>query len=227
MRGNEILISDSPIIEVINCLYKAFDVFNHEFFDDEIEYPIITLQKQRSNNLGHYVLTPTWFEGEESYHEININPLHLNDRAYEILGVLLHEMCHAMNNQNGIKDCSGKKHNKKFIAQASRVGLRDGENNGDWGYTLPTDELKEKFNELFDKEFLDTVESCLYMDDAVEVKTPKKRKKTIFEYVCPHCGLTVKAKAEKNIVCGECEIQLEMQIEEDENEETEIGEFGK
>lgn len=209
----------SPIEEVTNCMYKAFDIFNRELFNNEVNYPIITFQKQRQNNLGHYVLDETWFEENDGFHEININPLHLNDRAWEILGVLIHEMCHAINNQNGIKDCNGKKHNKKFVAKAQEVGLRDGNNDGNYCYTLPTDELKEKFNEWFDKDFLDKIESCLYMDSQTDTKTKNKRKKTIFKYVCPSCGMIVKAKAEKNIVCGACEMQLEMEEVEDEEEE--------
>ena len=209
-----------PLIDVANQLYFAFETLNNRLFDAEIANPIITLQKEKQNVLGHYLIETTWFNGCDEYNEININPLRLSENAYTILGILLHEMCHAYNAQNGIKDVSGKKHNKKFIALAESVGLIDGENDGNWGYTVPTEDLIDNFNEWFDEDFISELNDCIYMYLDVEEKPKKKRAKTIFKYTCPNCGMEVKAKAEKNIVCGACNEQLEMEeVENDEEEE--------
>ena len=211
----------NPISEITDSLYKAFSILNERLFDGVLANPVITIQKEKKNTLGTFATKPTWFKKDDEsicYHEININPLYLNEDYIDILSVLVHEMCHMYNSQNNIKDTSGKKHNKKFKAIAEQVGLKDADDNDNWGYTTASGALKECFKDI-GEDIIEVLNTCVYLNDDVYNNPPKKRKKTIFKYICPSCGMVVKAKAEKNIVCGACEMQLEMEEVEDEEEE--------
>ena len=49
----------------------------------------------------------------------------------------------------------------------------------------------------------------------------KPVKKNLFKYVCNSCGMKVYAKAEKSIMCGNCNVELEMEQVEEESESEE------
>jgi uncharacterized protein YlaI len=45
----------------------------------------------------------------------------------------------------------------------------------------------------------------------VPVDEKEKKPKTMFTYVCPQCEEKIKAKEGKNIICGDCKVEFEMQ----------------
>lgn len=201
------------LINITKELYRIFDILNENYFDSELGEPIITIQKQRINNLGHFIWGETWTDmnTNKSYYEINLNPINLDRDIYEIIGTLLHEMCHYYNCINNINDCNGNKHNKKFKTIAEKVDLIVDEDN--YGITYASDELKR----FIDENVLPNKDSFgLFMDLGLDTDEEKKpRKKTQFKYICPKCGMVAKAKAELNIICGACGVELEMETEEE------------
>ena len=58
---------------------------------------------------------------KKTVHEINMSAEHL--KTHDMGELMLHELAHAENNVLGVKDCSGRQHNKKFKAMAERLGL--------------------------------------------------------------------------------------------------------
>lgn len=178
--------------------------------------------------MGHFTLGKVWKDKHlidsddndaienTSFYEINLDPRYFSRDVIDIIGTLLHEMVHYYNKANGIKDCSGQNHNKKFKVAAENVDLivEKGDSVG-WGYTSVSDELRKFIeNEIQpDSSVFDYFHS-----DVIEVDKPrKKRKKNIFKYTCPMCGMEVKGKRDSKIKCGDCEAELEMEDIEDED----------
>lgn len=196
-------------------LYKAFDLFNEHYFDNELPPCMITLQKKRLNNLGHFVVEPTWFsqQSDDEFYEININPINMNREPEKILGILLHECIHYYCTLSNLKDIKSNKHSTVYKEVAENHGLCvEYDDKLGWAITEPTEESIELVKDLIEE----------YKDDFVYMMVEKKPvKKTQFLYTCPNCGLKAHAKAEKNIVCGDCGVNLEMEEIEEDNESEE------
>ncbi|MBS6954260.1 MAG: SprT-like domain-containing protein [Enterocloster asparagiformis] len=201
----------------LNELYRIFDILNEKYYEGKLSPPVITLQKARSNNLGHFTLGKVWRQKEHdedenlARYEINLNPLYLNAPVEQIVGTLQHEMVHYANAFYGVKDCNGNVHNKKFKALAEEVGLivEKGKSVG-WGFTEPDDTLLKFIRDTImpDEKAFDYFRG----GDREEEKPPKN--KTSFKYTCPGCDLVVRAKRDKRIVCGTCGCELEMEEDE-------------
>ena len=97
-------------------LYRIFEILNAEFFNNSLDYPIITIQKARKGHFGWFTLDKVWTNKEDTdaKYEINIGAEHLQDSTESIVDTLLHEMVHYQNKVNAIRDCNGQVHNKKF-----------------------------------------------------------------------------------------------------------------
>lgn len=195
-------------------LYKAFDLFNYSLFNNELPECMITLQKKKETNNGHFVPIKTWFhEGNEEAlaYEININPINMNRPLDEVLETLLHEMVHYYCTLNNIKDVKGNGvHTDLFCIQCESHGLNC--EIGGKGYDLTS--LKPEVLENND-DFIKSYEGKVYYM-YVEKKPVKKN---LFKYTCPMCGLKIYAKSDKNVVCGDCGCELEMEEVEDEGED--------
>ena len=200
----------------LNELYRIFGLLNKVYFENKLPDPVITIQKTRPNNLGHFTLYKAWKnkddkENEEAAkYEININPLNLNRPVEEIVGTLQHEMVHYANKLNDIKDCNGQVHNKKFKDLAENVGLicEKSQKYG-WGYTTLSNSFMVHVNEEVKPD-----EKCFeYFRDVGVQKAKKESVKKIFKYSCPNCDLEVKSKPDKQIKCGNCEVDLIMECD--------------
>lgn len=119
-------------------------------------------------------------------------------------------MCHLYNLQNGKQDTSrsGIYHNKVFKDTTESHGLTV-EHIDKAGYcrTAFTDELKKWID---DNITFSTVNVFKTRFDPSEGK-PSKPKQSSRKYVCPCCGLIVRATKECRIMCIECD--EEMQVE--------------
>lgn len=128
-------------------LYRIFGILNEKYYDNKLPDPVITIQKTRPNNLGHFTLGKVWqpIDKEsisDAKYEININPLNLNRSVEQIVGTLHHEMVHYDNKLKEVKDCSGQVHNRKFKESAERVGLIcEKSKSYGWGFTTLCDDL--------------------------------------------------------------------------------------
>lgn len=208
-------------------LYRIFSILNHDKFGDELPEPVITIQKTRGRSLGHFSLDKCWRnkhsvenEGvddsdDTAYYEINIDPRWFDHRtAAEVAETLLHEMCHYYNKLSDIKDCNGNVHNKKFKKLAEGVGLivTKGKSVG-YGYTSLSDELKEYVDEVVKpdaKAFEYFRAGKISKDSGTNVRT-----KSMFKYTCPNCGQIAKGKRDITIKCGLCEVDMEIENNED------------
>lgn len=205
-------------------LYRIFDILNRDKFNGELPEPVITIQKTRMNAYGWFTPDRTWRDKnnekseETSYHEINIDPRWFNSRtSSEIAETLLHEMVHYYNNVNGIKDCSGQNHNKKFKSLAEKVGLIVEKGKGvGYGYTSMSEELRAYMDEVVkpdDKAFEYFRTAPMKLSGG-----GKTRKKNLFKYTCPECGAEVKGKRDMVIKCGLCDVEMKMEDAEDDSE---------
>jgi predicted SprT family Zn-dependent metalloprotease len=198
--------------EAIDELYRYFSILNKEYYDSKLPDPVITIQKTRPNNLGHFTLDKVWKEkndtdnDELAKYEININPLNLNRTAQEIITTVHHEMVHYANRYIDVKDCNGQIHNKKFKAMAESVGLICEKGKYGWGTTYPDDSLIKFINETIRPN-----EDVFRYFRSYVVKEKKTREKKTFKYICPGCELVAKAERDKKIKCGTCEIDLVME----------------
>lgn len=193
-------------------LYKAFDLFNEHYFDNELSPCMITLQKKRENKLGDFTVEPIWFnENQDEFYQININPINMNREPVEILGTLLHECVHYYCTLNNLKDIKSNKHSTVYKEVAENCGLYvEYDDKLGWSVTKMNEESIELVKDLIEE----------YKNDFVYMYIEKKPvKKNLFKYVCNSCGLKVYAKAEKSVVCGDCGCELVMeQVEDDEGE---------
>ena len=199
---------------VINELYRCFEILNTDYFEGKLPAPMITIQKQRPNNLGHFTLGKVWKSQKEidndeiSKYEININPVNLNRPVEEIVHTLQHEMVHYINTVNGVKDCNGQIHNKKFKEAAEKVGLFcEKSKQYGWGFTHSTEEFKEYVSDKIKP----NSEVFEYFRVPGIPKEKKPINKSTFKYICPECELVVKAKPDKHIKCADCDRLMEME----------------
>ena len=196
--------------EALTELYRIFNILNERFYENKLPEPVLTIQKQRANNLGHFTLSQVWKNEntEDTKYEININPVNLNRPVEEIVGTLRHEMVHFANKISDIRDCNGQVHNKKFKELAENVGLIcEKSKSYGYGFTALSDKLKEYITE----EIKPNESVFEYFREGEPPKENKPREKKIFKYVCPSCNMVVKAKKDNNIYCGDCGIMLEME----------------
>lgn len=72
--------------------------------------------------LGHFA-SNTWSQGDKQIHEVLLVAEQLNRPAREVFQTLLHEAVHGIAQTRGVKDVSGRRHNKKFAKICEEVGL--------------------------------------------------------------------------------------------------------
>ncbi len=199
-------------------LNTIFDLLNARYFESALSRPIITIQST-PKAYGHYTLYDAWsVDGDKGMREINIGAGTLARPIENVVATLLHEMVHYWNDQHGVKDCSrgNTYHNKNFKAKAEACGLIiEHHPTYGWSITSPSDELLEF---CIDN---DLREIRLCRNDAVMPRvsgtgthagtftggTDKKSSSTR-KYVCPCCGMSVRATRNVNIACLDCEEQL-------------------
>lgn len=195
-------------------LNRVFNLLNEKYFEGELETPIITLQRKRSNNLGHFTLSKIWKnkETEDCRYEININPINLDRPIVNICETLLHEACHMYAKMNEIKDCNGQNHNKRFKAIAEERDLVC-EKHKSYGYGIT--HYTEAFNKFIQEEVKPDEECFKYFMaiPKVEDKEKKPTNKKIFKYICKECGQEIKAKMDAHVKCGLCNVEFEMEEE--------------
>ena len=200
-------------------LNTIFDLLNARYFESALSRPIITIQST-PKAYGHYTLYDAWsVDGDKGMREINIGAGTLSRPIENVVATLLHEMVHYWNDLNGVKDCSrgNTYHNKNFKAKAEACGLIiEHHPTYGWSITSPSDELLEF---CIDN---DLREIRLCRNDADFSRVPGtgthagtlsgnggfNKKSSTRKYVCPCCGMSVRATRNVNIACMDCEEQL-------------------
>ena len=200
---------------VAGYLNKIFDLLNAEFFEGVLSRPTITIQST-PKAYGHFSLRDDcWISKNGKTHEINIGAGTLARPIENVCATLLHEMCHYYNYVNGIQDCSrgNTYHNKRFKEAAETHGLivTHTERYG-WSSTEPSDELLDfvLVNELSDilinrNEFSGFVIGGTGTHSGTPIPKLTKKPSSTRKYICPCCGMSVRATRMVNIACMDCD----------------------
>ena len=204
---------------VAGYLNHIFDLLNEEFFESELSRPTITIQST-PKAYGHFSLRDdTWVSKIGSSHEINIGAGTLARPIEEVAATLLHEMVHYYNYEHGMQDCSrgGTYHNRRFKEAAEARGLiiTHHEKYG-WSITTPGDRLLEF---ILDNDLTDILIS---RNEFYGIRVPgtgthstatppvPRRKSSTRKYICPCCGMSVRATRDVRVMCMDCMEQLEL-----------------
>jgi hypothetical protein len=196
-------------------LNKIFDLLNEAFFESALSRPTITIQST-PRAYGHFSLRDdTWVSKTGATHEINIGAGTLARPIENVCATLLHEMCHYWNYVRGVQDCSrgGTYHNKRFkeAAEARGLVITHSERYG-WSHTEPGDALLDFVLEygLTDilinrNEFSGFQIGGTGTHSGAPTPPPATRKpSSTRKYVCPKCGMSVRATRAVNIGCLDC-----------------------
>ena len=205
---------------VAGYLNKVFDLLNAEFFESELSRPTITIQST-PKAYGHFSLREdTWVSTLGGTHEINIGAGTLSRPIEEVAATLLHEMVHYYNYQMGIQDCSrgNTYHNRRFKEAAEAHGLIVAHSDRyGWSHTSPSDRLLEF---ILDNDLTDIL---INRNEWTGFQIPgtgthngsapvgiTTRKSSSRKYICPCCGMSVRATKMVNIACLDCAEQMLM-----------------
>lgn len=195
------------IIELDNLFIK----FNDDLFSGELQKPVITVSPDIT--IGAYGWCTSWKawkngdDEHEGYYEINLCSEHLNRPFEDTCSTLLHEMVHLLNLQNGVKDTSrgGTYHNKKFKEVAEQHGLKISQNpKYGWCVTELSEECAAYINRMDGKAF------SLYRSGVAKKKNQKPSSSR--KYVCPCCGVIIRATKEVKVICSDCDVLFELEI---------------
>ena len=205
---------------VAGYLNKIFDLLNAEYFESTLSRPTITIQST-PKAYGHFSLNKdTWVSKLGGTHEINIGAGTLARPIENVVATLLHEMVHYFNHINGVQDCSrgNTYHNGKFKKAAEARGLiiTHSDKYG-WSHTEPSDELLEFVlnNDLTDI-LINRNEGSYFRvgggsgahSGTNGTTTPPPRTSSTRKYICPCCGMSVRATRTVRIACIDCDKQM-------------------
>ena len=205
---------------VAGYLNKIFDLLNAEYFESALSRPTITIQST-PRAYGHFTLNDdTWVSTIGGTHEINIGAGTLARNIEDICATLLHEMVHYYNYVNGIQDCSrgNMYHNKRFKAAAEERGLMVTHSDKyGWSHTEPTEELLNFVIENGLTDILINRNEQGYFrvgggtgthSGGVEITGKPPRTSSTRKYICPNCGMSVRATRTVRIACIDCDEQM-------------------
>ena len=194
-------------------LEKLFNMINRDWFNGELETPIITIQST-PKAYGHVTVNPeAWSVKGEGRRELNIGAGTLYRDIDATVATMMHEACHIYNLQNGIGDVSrgGQYHNKRFRETAEAHGLTvTYSTQYGHAHTAAADELLEWILDNNVPEIMITRnEHSFHAVGVGGTKTPSGESTSISKsnsrrYICPCCGTKVRATRLVNIVCGDC-----------------------
>lgn len=201
-------------------LEKCFRQLNADYFNGEVDEPVITIQST-PRAYGHCSVHKTWTVKGEERHELNISADYLKRPIEEVIATLLHEMVHLWNLKHNIQDCSrgDTYHNKKFKEKAETVDLIiEHDDRYGWTITTPSEKLIEY---IIDKGWEEiSMNHGFYIPVSYGgsgsgttptggTTTPTTRKpSSTRKYICPCCGNSVRATKTVNIICGDCQEQM-------------------
>ncbi len=195
-------------------LEKLYDKLNSDFFDGELDRPVITIQSS-TRSYGHYTLYDAWSVKGEGYKEINIAAGTLNRPIEYTVCTMLHEMCHQYNNEiANVQDCSrgGTYHNKYFkqAAEAHGLTVTRSEKYG-WSITSPSDallewildnnvqEIKLNRNDPYGIRIVGGNSAANGSVLPIAVKPNHN-----YRYVCPCCHSIARSVKPLHLICGDC-----------------------
>lgn len=229
----------SEAVEQLEFMYnKANALFESKGI--KVELPVfLTIQSRGKHHAyGWVTAQKAWTDGmgKELAYELNIAAESLARPTADIFNTIVHEMCHLVNIQRDVMDCTNsQRHNKNFKEVCDMVGLYC-EQMGRFGWAAThepeknSEELKAVLHEYIEQGDADAID-IQRKDYALKVTkggseagsdgseagsdgtaTPKKRKSNQIKYVCPKCGMSVRATKQVRIMCADC---MELMVPEE------------
>lgn len=197
---------------VSGYLETIYNVLNIDFFNGELETPVITIMST-PNAYGHVSTSRIWEQGEKESYELNMGAGTLKRPIENTVATMLHEMVHIYHLQNGIRDTSrgNTYHNKRFKQTAEEVGLTITHHpKYGWSITEPSDRLIEYVREnRWESIPLNRNEKGQAGEDDDSDGEGKKRKQSSTrKYICPECGISCRATKDIYIICGICKQEM-------------------
>jgi hypothetical protein len=221
----------ATIRNIVNELDNLFAIFNNRYFDNQLVKPVIVVQTggRRSGILGWCTARKMWRNtaSQEEYYEITICAEYLYRPVEEICETLLHEMAHLFALQRDIKDVSrgNSYHNQKFKKNAQMCGLNVAHHPA-YGWAMTS--LTSSARSFIEKLKLDADDFALTRKGGTSILVPPgidggltttgttggsedggKKRQSYRKYVCPVCGVVVRATKDVNVRCGDCDAKME------------------
>lgn len=202
--------------EVISKLENLFSVFNEHFYEGQLEKPVIMVSPDITScgAFGWCTSWKAWKESDqaaedEGFYEINLTAEYLKRPFDEICETLLHEMVHLFNLYADVQDTSrsGTYHNKRFKDEAEKRGLVITKSpKYGWALTSLNEEGKQMIGQLDADQF-----GFFRQPIPPTLKKKKGQGSSSRKYVCPGCGCIIRATKEVHVVCGDCDMDFEIQ----------------
>jgi hypothetical protein len=120
VSGNQDYLSNSEMVRACEDAWRDIQMHN-----PDVPRAMIIVGsggRQAPTLYGHFA-PDRWASEGASVHEVLLVAEHLNRGAEAVFTTLLHESVHGIAVARGIKDCSGKRHNKRFAGLCLEVGL--------------------------------------------------------------------------------------------------------
>lgn len=205
----------------IGYLEKMYRQLNKDYFNGELEEPIITIMST-PRAYGHVTCGRVWKAKDREQYELNIGAGTLDRPIENVVSTLLHEMVHIFHLQNDIQDTSrgNTYHNKKFKEKAESVGLIiDHDPRIGFSVTSPSDGLilyicEQGWNDImlnrneYTRIFIGVGTAA--GSSGVPVQPPARKPSSTRKYICPKCKMSVRATRDVNILCGDCMEKMEV-----------------
>ncbi len=200
-------------------LDAAYDHFNRELFGGQLPPCLITMQRHKGA-YGYFSGERfARLDGEEVTDEIALNPATFGRRTpTDILSTLAHEMVHLWQHHFG-KPSRASYHNKEWAAKMREIGLVPSHTGQPGGK-----ETGQQMTHYIDAggrfeaactAYLATGAAILYHDRAGEDEVRKKKAASKTKYTCPACGTNAWAKPSTNLICGDCDEEMEAEAPEE------------
>lgn len=191
------------------ALERAYDVLNKELFESALsKKPVITIAPT-PGAYGHFTPYDSWKDAEgKARFEINLGANTIDRPTIETIATLVHEMVHQYCHENDLKDTSrgGTYHNKTFKREAERRGLKiTHDSRIGYSVTSPGEKLLELEKQ---GKFKDVANTLHRVAGSRRTSPTGKKSSSTRKYVCPSCGMSVRATKEVNIMCMDCEEQM-------------------
>lgn len=202
--------------EVIGFLERAYEVLNATYYDNTLPRVVINTAKARGC-YGYFTTSKVWRDTNDCYFEISITPDYgLARDIYSVLSTLQHECihCYCATRNPPLHEVSrnGRYHNKIFrdlaverdliIGYDSRIG---------YSITSPSQNLID----FVDSQGWGNIDLSRTADNDITLpigpNTTTRKPTHIRKYLCPNCGISVRASKAVNIACLDCGIQMEIE----------------
>lgn len=202
---------------IAGYLNHIFDLLNEEFFDNVLPKPVITIQST-PKAYGHFCLNSrAWVDNkDEGYFEINLGAGTIARSIEFVVTTLLHEALHLYH--FAVVKCQdtsrgGYYHNRIFRDACLARGLEvEHSTKYGWSHTKPGDRILEFVlkNDLTDI-LISRNEFTAYRPvggagshEGSGVVLPTKTTSNSRKYVCPCCGMSVRATRVVRVACIDC-----------------------